>query len=167
MLCSNCKKRPASLHYKEIINGVVHEAHLCHECAINSGYQDTFHQPMDFGSILNEFLGIGASKSSINSSNICPECGTDFESFRTTGLIGCEKCYEKFESRLDSMLSSIQAGTTHKGKTASTEDNAKKEKQTKIENLKLDLKKKIQEEKYEEAAKIRDEIKALEGKTNE
>ena len=167
MLCSNCKKRPATLHYKEIINGVVHETHLCQECAMNSGYGESLYESLDFGSILNEFLGIGASKSSLNSKNVCPDCGTDFESFRTTGLIGCEKCYEKFESRLDSMLSSIQTGTTHKGKTASLEDNAKKEKQTKIENLKLELKKKIQEEKYEEAAKIRDEIKGLEADDNE
>ena len=81
--------------------------------------------------------------------------------------MGCEHCYEKFEPRLDAMLSSIQTGTTHKGKTSSKEDNQKKEKESKIEGLKQELKKKIQEEKYEEAAKIRDQIKELEGKDNE
>lgn len=167
MLCSNCKKRPATLHYKETINGVTHEAHLCQECAIASGYAEGFHDPLDFGSILNEFLGIGVSGSTLSSAHVCPDCGTDFETFRTTGLMGCEHCYEKFEPRLDAMLSSIQTGTTHKGKTSSKEDNQKKEKESKIEGLKQELKKKIQEEKYEEAAKIRDQIKELEGKDNE
>ena len=35
---------------------------------------------------------------------------------------------------------------------------------SKVENIQNDLKKAIKEEKYEEAAKIRDEIKKLEGK---
>ena len=167
MLCSHCKKRNAAFHYKEIINGEMHEIYLCPQCANTLGYSESFHDSFDFGSILNEFLGIGMSQAHTQSIQVCPQCGTDFESFRKTGLIGCEKCYEKFDSKIESMLSSIQSGTTHKGKTASKEDNKKREKEEKILRLKADLKEKISEEKYEEAAKIRDEIKALEGKTNE
>ena len=167
MLCSNCKKRNATFHYKEIINGNVKETFLCPECAKNLGYSEGFNDSFDLGSMLNEFLGIGMSPQYTDSVQVCPQCGTDFETFRTTGLIGCEKCYEKFDKRIESMLSSIQSGTTHKGKTASKEDNAKREKEEKILKLKADLKQKIAEEKYEEAAKIRDEIKELEAKDNE
>ncbi len=167
MLCSNCKKRNATFHYKQVINGTLTETYLCPECAKALGYMDTFHDPFDFGGLLNEFLGIGMAPVSISERNVCPSCGTDFETFRKTGLIGCENCYNKFQSNLDAMLSSIQTGTTHKGKTASYEENSVKEKQTKIEKLKADLKVAIREERYEEAAKIRDTIKEMEAEDNE
>lgn len=167
MLCSHCKKRNAAFHYKEIINGKLHEVYLCHECAKLLGYGESFHDSFDFGSILNEFLGIGVTPAHAEPVQVCPQCGTDFDTFRKTGLIGCENCYEKFDSKIQSMLSSIQSGTTHKGKTSSKEDNKKRETEEKIVKLKAELKEKIREEKYEEAAKIRDEIKALEGKNNE
>lgn len=33
MLCQECRKRPATLHYTKIINGQKTELHLCQECA--------------------------------------------------------------------------------------------------------------------------------------
>ena len=165
MLCSNCKKRNATFHYKQILNGTLTETYLCPECAKALGYMDTVHNPFDFGGMLNEFLGIGVASKSER--NVCPDCGTDFETFRTTGLIGCENCYEKFSQRLDAMLSSIQTGTTHKGKTADTKENSRKEIKNQITKLKEELKTAIMDERYEEAAKIRDTIKEMEAENNE
>ena len=33
MVCSECGKRPATMHYVQTVNGVTTEKHLCSECA--------------------------------------------------------------------------------------------------------------------------------------
>ena len=40
MLCEVCKKRQATVRYRENINGKVTEKFLCAECAKASGYYD-------------------------------------------------------------------------------------------------------------------------------
>lgn len=37
MLCENCGKRPATVHYTQIINGLKTEMHLCEVCAKQKG----------------------------------------------------------------------------------------------------------------------------------
>ena len=50
-------------------------------------------------------------------------------------------------------------GVASKSKAETKKENAKNENQEKIEKLNADLKQAIKEERYEDAAKIRDEIK--------
>lgn len=107
------------------------------------------------------------------------------------GKFGCDKCYETFEDKIDSILKNIHGANNHVGRNIkqienkenidnkigetkvnkNTEDVNEKtnninEKEIKInkriEELKLRLKQEIKEERYEDAAKTRDEIKKLE-----
>lgn len=154
MLCNNCNKNIATFHYKKIINGQKTELNLCAECASEMGYMTSFHETFDFGSALNDFLGITSSHTKI----ICPSCGTDHATFKKTGRLGCEDCYKHFKSTIDEILPSIQPGREHKGKIAG-ENSAEFLKKKKINDLKENLKKAILDERYEDAAKFRDEIK--------
>jgi protein-arginine kinase activator protein McsA len=102
---------------------------------------------------------------------VCNECGTSFNDLLNTGKMGCANCYKIFRKKLIPILKRIQGGTEYLGGTAGnvsndiTEDTKLKnndsniEIENKIKSLENNLKKCIQEENYEEAAKIRDEIK--------
>ena len=99
----------------------------------------------------------------------CDSCGSTFEDIIKTGRYGCANCYDVFEDRMDPILKKLQGANRHNGRLGKISDNnvkfEKKEEKTenktdnKLEKLQEDLKLAIKEERYEDAAKIRDEIK--------
>lgn len=165
MLCSHCNKKEATFHYKTVTNGKTAEIHLCAECANELGfaekYSDIFGGGMDVNSILNQFFSLAGKKTGADSSLVCPQCGTDYAQFNSTGLVGCDKCYDVFSDAIEAMLQRTQGATVHNGKISGP-DSEEIKKQNEIGRLKAELQKSILEEKYEEAAKLRDRIKALE-----
>ena len=83
--------------------------------------------------------------------------------------MGCPECYETFETRLDPILKRIQGANRHTGRIGKINQNKNTDKKqnntenTKTENTKIakleeELKQAVKEERYEDAAKIRDEI---------
>ena len=90
----------------------------------------------------------------------CPKCKISFGDFQRSGLLGCSYCYEHFSKSLNPTIKRVQGGLTHTGKipkSASQEVVSKR----KIDELKRRLKDLITEEKFEEAAVVRDEIQDL------
>ena len=183
MLCDNCGKREANVRYSENINGRKKELHLCEECSKKLGIENMdFNMPIDFSSFFgglledfgtNDFMPLFNEVKQLK----CDNCGYTFEDIVNTGKLGCENCYSVFENRLDPIIKKIQGSNKHVGRTGKIIDSKISEKinnkdsktennkdVSKVEKLQNDLKKAIREEKYEEAAKIRDEIKKLEGK---
>lgn len=162
MLCTNCNSNPAQFHYKQITGGKKTELHLCASCAQSLGYISKAENFFDIGSILNDFISPGFN---VKNPSSCQKCGTTFDEFRRTGFLGCEECYEVFSGVIESSLSKIQPSTTHKG-TLAGEEGKKIEKKNELDSLKDELKKAIIDERYEEAAVLRDKIKKLEEKDN-
>ena len=81
MKCEKCGKNEATMYYKETVNGVTREMHLCPECAqkenlggafenafqsMNHFWSDPFHSFLGggFGSLWNDMLGEAAPKAS-------------------------------------------------------------------------------------------------------
>ena len=184
MLCDNCGKREANVKYSENINGRKKEMHLCEECSekLGIGKMD-FSMPIDFSSFFgglledfetNDFMPLFDEVKTLK----CDNCGYNFEDIVNTGKLGCGNCYNVFEGRLDPIIKKIQGSNRHTGRIGKIMDNNiekkindnNKEKNTnqkeisKIDKLQEDLKQAIKEERYEDAAKIRDEIKELEDK---
>ena len=183
MLCDNCGKREANVRYSENINGRKKELHLCEECSKKLGIENIdFNMPIDFSSFFgglledfgtNDFMPLFNEVKQLK----CDNCGYTFEDIVNTGKLGCENCYSVFENRLDPIIKKIQGSNKHVGRTGKIIDSKISEKinnkdsktennkdVSKVEKLQNDLKKAIKEEKYEEAAQIRDEIKKIEGK---
>ena len=180
MLCDNCGKREANVRYSESINGMKKEMNLCEECAKKLGItnQFDFKMPLDFpnffGSFLedfseHEFMPLFEQTKTVR----CNNCGTTFEDIVNTGRLGCENCYDTFGDKLDTILKRLQGSSRHIGRLEET-FNSKNEnleekkaetkdekKDSKLEKLQEDLKLAIKEERYEDAAKIRDEINKL------
>jgi len=165
MLCNHCNNKEATFHCKTVTNGKTTEMHLCSECAHELGfaekYSDIFGDGMNVNSILNQFFALSGKKPSENNMLKCPECGTDFKRFNSTGLLGCDKCYDVFAEAVENMMQRTQGATVHNGKISGP-DSEEIKKQNEISKLKSELQKAILEEKYEDAAKLRDSIKALE-----
>ena len=189
MLCDNCGKREANVRYSENINGVKKELHLCEECSRKLGIDDiNFNMPIDFSSFFGEFLEDFSTPEFMpllqNVKELkCKECGNSFEDIVNTGKFGCESCYSTFEDKIDPILKRIQGSNRHVGRIGKiidkkieekfdnsdkNENIMKKEEQkndkekNKLETLKENLKVAIKEERYEDAAKLRDEIKKIE-----
>ena len=178
MLCDNCGKRNANVRYSENINGRRKELNLCEICSEKLGItQMDFNMPIDFSSFLGGFLEDWQTPEFMpmfkEIKNIkCNNCGNTFEDITKSGRLGCQNCYEVFEEKLDPMIKRIQGSNKHIGRIGKKLDNIKTEEKEEIkkestsnitiDNLKEKLKKAIKEERYEDAAKLRDEIKKLE-----
>lgn len=179
MMCSNCGKKEANFMYTEIINGVKKEVRLCSDCARKLGYLDnmSFNMPLDFsnffGDFLNEYDSLMPSLFAEKTKALkCSSCGTDYDEFLTTGQFGCSNCYDVFQDRIEPLLRQLHGDTKYLGKKSAnrlSKINVNLEKEevkedNKLNTLKRNLKEAIKVENYEEAAKIRDEIKAIEEK---
>ena len=180
MLCENCGKREANVRYSENINGVKKEMHLCEECSRKLGITDRmdFRMPsLDFSNFFGSFLEDFSTPDFMPLLNEvklvkCDSCGSTFEDIINTGRYGCANCYDVFEDRMDPILKKLQGANRHNGRLGKISDNnvkfEKKDEQrsenkadSKLEKLQEDLKQAIKEERYEDAAKIRDEIKKM------
>lgn len=180
MLCENCGKREANVRYSENINGVKKEMHLCEECSRKLGITDRmdFRMPvLDFSNFFGSFLEDFSTPDFMPLLNEvkqikCDSCGSTFEDIINTGRYGCANCYDVFEDRMDPILKKLQGSNRHNGRLGKISDNnvkfEKKDEQkpenkinNKLEKLQEELKQAIKEERYEDAAKIRDEIKKM------
>jgi protein arginine kinase activator len=178
MLCENCGENEANVKYTQIINGVKKQMLLCDKCSKELGISHMdFNMPINLSSFLGEIFGDNENVSLPGfvdkNSLTCDECGMTYDEFINTGKFGCANCYDAFSSKIDSILKNLQGANTHIGrKTRVTKNVLNKEeviksekedtKKSKLDTLKDDLKKAIAEERYEDAANIRDEIKKLE-----
>lgn len=100
----------------------------------------------------------------------CDSCNSSFDDIINTGKYGCPNCYDVFEDRMDPILKKLQGANRHNGRLGKISDNKVKfekdenkkninNSENKLQKLQDDLKQAIKEERYEDAAKIRDEIK--------
>ena len=121
MLCQNCGKNEANVRYTQIVNGVKKEMILCEDCARKLGIGNfKMRMPLHFSNLLGnlfEDYDEGLLPSFIKeNSRECDSCGTLYDDFINTGLLGCADCYDMFEDRLDPMLKNIQGNTKHIGR---------------------------------------------------
>ena len=186
MLCENCGKHEANVRYTQIINGDKKEMHLCEECSEKLGIGNMdFKMPISFSSFLGDFFDEFEKDTLLPELNpikqlACDSCGMTFEEFMNTGKFGCSNCYDIFESKIDPILKNIHGANRHVGRigkigpatnlqeekqtqknTEKSNNNKAKEPINKEEKLKQELENAIKEERYEDAAKIRDELKKI------
>lgn len=161
MLCEKCGKNIATTHIRTVVNGVVIEKNLCAHCAVDAGYNDIK------GSNLTQMLSsmFGDTLSGAQSSRItrCACCGSSFSDIAKSGKCGCSQCYTTFYNELLPYLKRVHGSIRHIGKAPNRAPLAEKQDEDTIESLRSKLCELVREEKYEQAAVIRDKIKVLEG----
>lgn len=152
--CSICNKE-ASVHLTQIVNGKIHKVDLCESCAQNKGITD----PEGFS--LTDLLSKASSATDQNESQlVCPSCGMETADFRRTGRLGCSECYDVFKKLVIPVLENMHAGVLHTGKIPMIALN-RQSSQQQLKKLQMSLAHAVSEEAYEEAAKFRDQIKAM------
>lgn len=148
--CDFCSK-PATVHLTQIVNNKVHKVDLCEDCAQQKGVTD----PSGFS--LADLL-LKASLNPTAAQGIrCEQCGFTQADFKKHGRFGCPACYDTFRSMLEPMLEGMHKGTTHTGKVPQTALQ-RKSLYDRLTQLELGLTEAIKSERYEEAARFRDEI---------
>jgi protein arginine kinase activator len=168
MYCQECNERPATVHFTKIINGNKSEVHLCEQCAREKG--DFAYKGTNGFSIHNLLSGLlnfetpNAVPSQTQGQQLrCSTCGLTYNQFSQAGRFGCADCYQSFQSRLDPLLRRIHGSSTHTGKIPKRGGGVihlKKE----LSRLKMEQQAKINQEQFEEAAVLRDQIRELEQK---
>ena len=158
-LCDRCGKNPATIHVSTTVNGKVTEENLCSECARESGvWKDPF---MSFAQMMAGMTGETVRPQKTNTLR-CSKCGYDFSRFRETGLLGCPQCYEDFREYLNPMIRRIHGSLTHLGERPGQVISDPVS--TRINELQRQLTEAVQNEEYEKAVELRDEIRAIKEK---
>jgi len=160
--CSKCPK-PATLHITELVNQVPHEIHLCESCAQQYLSQEESAVPPDpqSGMMIKLQLQSDDQQLAELDKNVCPNCGITFREFRSQGRLGCPHDYEVFGEELEALLENIHDERQHCGKIPKRAPSDS-QRQYQLIKLRNELRKAVAEESYEEAARLRDEIQAME-----
>lgn len=174
MICERCKARQATLHVVSMQNNEKVESYLCEECAseIESLYNTQKSFDEFFKSLLNmpsiattassKSQGLQSSPAKIDDkSKVCPMCQMTLKEFKKTGKLGCGKCYTVFSHNIHPIIKRIQGNTHHSGKIPKRAGE-KLRTENEIIELRHELQLAIKEEAFEEAARLRDTIRALE-----
>lgn len=169
MMCEQCQERPAAVHLKNVVNGKKSEIHLCEVCAQDKG--EAFMNDdgaFSFNHLLAGLLNVSPvmkqsqPQQQKRQTVECSGCEMTFDQFLKIGKFGCPKCYESFRDQLPPILKRLHSGNTvHQGKLPERQGGTIHMKR-KITELRSDLKALIEQEEFEQAAEIRDQIRSLE-----
>jgi protein arginine kinase activator len=90
----------------------------------------------------------------------CARCGFTQADFKKAGRLGCPDCYKTFAEGLEGLLKSMHKGTRHTGKVPESLRQSR-DLSDRLSSLQKRLSKAIEEENFEQAAILRDEIKQM------
>ncbi|HTE06175.1 MAG TPA: UvrB/UvrC motif-containing protein [Planctomycetota bacterium] len=157
--CDRCEK-PATVHLTEIKGGAKTERHLCEDCA------RSLHAPQPSQELLKLMKSFEPAQSLATSgatelARACPECGMTYAEFRQQGRFGCAKDYEVFGEDIEKLLKKIHGSARYTGKSpkgGTVEGGLRLDALARARKRLVDA---IEAENYEEAARLRDEIRRL------
>jgi protein arginine kinase activator len=160
MKCQFCPN-PATVHLTDIVNKKKREMHLCEACAREKNLIPDSPQALNVPALLQLVLGqMPAPLRASSPDTVCPECGTPYAHFRAQGRLGCPHDYDVFRSLLEPLLDKVQNGAIrHVGKAPAR--FRRRLARARRGELEAQLKHAIDGEHYEEAARLRDQIRRL------
>ena len=160
-LCQVCKKNRATIHLTEIIKNKKREIHLCEECASKKGVAFKTQQ-FSISDLLSGLVNTQAAQEIAKMSQVkCPICGLSYLDFRQHGRLGCATDYTVFKEGLIPLLEKIHGSDEHLGKIPNSSGEARETGRELLE-LRQTLRRAVDAENYEEAARLRDRIKEME-----
>ena len=146
MRCDRCGKNEATFYYKSNINGKVTQVHLCPQCAEELGYTDSFRSAGMTGGLFGDFFSRPSGMPEPFFSGLGSRMLTEFP--EPVDVLG--QARESTPAQEDT------------GDLLPRDEQDALTRQRKRNALQTQLNLAVQEERFEEAAKLRDELKALE-----
>ena len=158
---------PANVNIVENKNGDVREFHLCSACA-----EEVTRRQLQsvFGGLLPpQLAGLFAldneeeeqAAQPPQQGPACPRCGLTLHALEKEGRAGCAECYNAFAASLGPVINRVQAGPRHTGRKPVGYTPPARPAPDRRTQLQTQLKQAVEQENYEEAARLRDEIKSL------
>ena len=172
--CQLCSKRPATSHLTELDpdTGQRQELHICATCIQRLDLK-LENGPPSIAEILDMKSDDASSAkikiaSSLNMPAIvknderCPHCGLAFSEFGSGKLFGCAHDYAVFGDKVETLLRNYHGTTRHVGRRPGSEPDAPESAAT-VHRASLDaaLRQAVINENYENAAKLRDQLRQL------
>jgi protein arginine kinase activator len=159
MMCQRCQEE-ASVHLTETINGRRRELHLCGVCAQQAGLGLPESPPaMALDAVVQGLIVAHVGELVGELANLtCPDCGMKFMEFRTQGRLGCPNDYCVFARGLLPLVQRAHGATRHVGKVARRPQAAGQRLR-----LRSQLRAAIAREDYEQAARLRDQLRLKDG----
>ncbi|MFQ5639690.1 MAG: UvrB/UvrC motif-containing protein [bacterium] len=135
------------------------EMNLCKSCAEDKGFNNPlFNLPQLFENFIAELIGQEMLKSRRRGTEEkCPGCGSTWDDFHQTGLLGCDICYLTYEDDLNVILRRIHGSNKHIG--SRPKSHRYNVDASELEGIRKQLDKAIKDENFERAAELRDIIR--------
>ena len=162
MNCKLCHREEPTRLFRCLIGNSTHDLFLCNDCLAKVAGTS---EPL---ALIGEELISEENFLSLNEEDVrnlmgmrCSNCGTALEEVGSSGKFGCENCYELFSDLIATADMKIEE--KEKKFKEKVENNFEKTVECgKLEVMKRQMERAIKMEKYEDAAKIRDEIQKME-----
>jgi len=172
MKCTQCDEREAVIHLTQVSGEESTVLHLCEKCAAEKGMET----PAQLGkNPLGTFLaamgqgwkGTLPSEPGLEAVR-CRGCGATLEDFRDTGRLGCPECYQTFQGPLSDLLRRLHGATRHVGERyhapgePAEAPNGVERTPGLARELRERLRTAVENENFELAAQLRDQLRAVE-----
>ncbi|NLD82804.1 MAG: excinuclease ABC subunit B [Clostridiales bacterium] len=152
MLCEECGINQAELVITTVVNGEAATRHLCRECLQK-------YQTGEMQAVLAAILA-GMAQKQKSPDITCPRCGESYAQFQKSGMLGCAGCYQAFRKELTPLITRIQGRAQHAGRRPAV--NAEEQEMlSRREELRARMEAAVAEENFEEAALLRDQLRAM------
>ena len=164
MKCQHCEK-PATFHITELTGEGYEELHLCEEHArsyLTPSEPENPSTSQPIAQVLAHQLQLGQTAEDLArlDQQSCPICGITFYEFRNQGRLGCPHDYICFEQELEPLIVNIHGASEHCGKRPQRGSIGSRD-QTELIRLRREMKEAVNNENYERASELRDQIRQI------
>ena len=163
MNCQKCGIKKGQIQVTRLIEGTLKEILLCDECLREEmqAQNESLQTPNYMLTAILDAVSQSAIPVNWIRTTSCSKCGMTFGMYREIGKMGCSMCYQTFSDRLERVLNNWHGHSTHVGKHPNKGILDLEEKEE-IQKMHRALNEAVHIEAFEEAARLRDLIMALE-----
>lgn len=164
MKCQHCEK-PATFHITELTGDEPSELHFCEDHAriYLTQSEEASEPPPPAPGAAVQHMKVSQTAEALAKldQRACPMCGVTFYEFRHAGRLGCPHDYVCFREELEPLILNIHGAVEHTGKRPQHGVHGT-DHQTRLIQLRREMKEAVEREDYEQASALRDEIRRIE-----
>lgn len=162
MICQRCGVRPATVHVTEVPvagSGGHAEAHVCTACCQAVGWSPETAPPPVAELVAGSPVASAQSESAGAAEATCPSCGLTLGEYQQVNLFGCREDYHALGPEILEMVRRWHGAERHVGRCPG--ESAPAAADTARIDLEARLAAAVADEHYEDAARLRDELRRL------
>ena len=160
--CQRCGNRPATVHVTEVSASGGHaEAHLCSPCCQDAGWVPALPPPAVAELVASKPAEAPSADADAAdpSEAACPTCGLAFADYQQVNLLGCAHDWIRFGEPLRELVQRWHGAGRHVGRRPGDATPAAGD--ARRAALNAELAAAVVGERYEEAARLRDQLRRL------